>query len=73
MRLLVFSYCRIGKIRLELKVHSPTSSLNWMLPRRDKQVAETVSDVEDKFLGRNEIGRKRKITQKSRGQISGYM
>ena len=48
--LLVFPYCRIGKIRLKLKVHSPTCSLNWMLPLRDKQVAETVSDMEDKFM-----------------------
>ena len=43
-----------------------------MLPLRDKEVAGTVSDMEDKFMERKETGRKRKTIQKSQGQISGY-
>ena len=42
-------------------------NLNWMPPLRDKDVAETVSDVEDNFMERKrkEAGRQRKIIQKS--------
>lgn len=47
-------------------------NLNWMPPLRDKDVAETVSDVEYMFVERKGAGRKRKTIQKSRGQISGY-
>ena len=43
-----------------------------MLPLRDKEVAGTVSDVEDKFMKRKEDRRKRKTIQKSQGHISGY-
>ena len=43
-----------------------------MLPHRDKEVAEKVSDVEDMFMERNVAGKKRKTVQNSLGQISGY-
>ena len=71
-RLLIFPYCRIGKIRLKLNVNYLTFSLNLMLPLRDKKVAETMTDMEDKFMESKEAGRKRKTIQKSQWQVSRY-
>ena len=47
----------------EIKSTSVTYSLNWMLPFRHKEVAGTLSDVEDNFVESKEAGRKRKTTQ----------